>query len=68
MDLIDREAVPAGDLTIKLTPEMREQLNWFAASSDKSIEEIARKFLADQLEAQFGLSKGVFRRKYMYRE
>jgi hypothetical protein len=46
---------------------MREQLNDFAKDSERSVEEIARQFLADELEAQYWLSRGTFRRKYAYR-
>jgi predicted transcriptional regulator len=60
-------AASSDELTIKLTPEMREQLNDFAKDSERSVEEIARQFLADELEAQYWLSRGTFRRKYAYR-
>ena len=60
-------AASSDELTIKLTPEMREQLNYFAQHSEKPLEEIAREFLADELEAQYWLSRGTFRRKYAYR-
>ena len=60
-------AASSDELTIKLTSEMREQLNYFAEDSEKSLEEIAREFLADELEAQYWLSRATFRRKYAYR-
>ena len=61
-------AASSGEITIKSTPEMREQLNYFAQDSEKPLEETAREFLADELEAQYWLSRGTFRRKYAYRQ
>ena len=40
------------ELTIKLTPEMREQHDRLGAHYGKPIEELARDFFAEELEAQ----------------
>ena len=54
-------------VTIDLTPEMREQLDWLAAHRERSRLELARELFAEELEAQVGLSRGPYLRRFMYR-
>jgi hypothetical protein len=54
-------------VTIPLSPEMREQMGFLAKHADTPFEALALDLLATELEAQVGLSRGPFMRKYMYR-
>jgi hypothetical protein len=55
------------ELTIKLTPEMPEQLDRLGAHYGKPIEELARDFFAEELEAQIEIAKSPYGRRSLYR-
>jgi hypothetical protein len=56
-----------GELTIKLTPEMREQFDRLGAHYGKPIEELARDFFAEELEAQIEIARSPYGRRSLYR-
>jgi predicted DNA-binding protein len=55
------------ELTIKLTPEMRERLDWLGAHYGKPIEELARDFFAEQLAARVEIARKSYGRRPLYR-
>ena len=54
-------------ITLTLTPEMREHLDWLVSRGAQSVAELAHELFATELEAQVGLARGPYLRKYMYR-
>jgi hypothetical protein len=61
------ERVVPETVTIFLSPEMREQLAFLVSRRTAPFDAVARELLAEELEAQVGLMRGPFLRKYMYR-
>jgi len=54
-------------VTIPLSAAMQEQLSFLAKRTGTPFDVLARELFATELEAQVGLSRGPFLRKYMYR-
>ncbi len=63
---VDLESIPES-VTIRLSPEMREQLGFLSKHVNKSVEDLALELVATELDAEAGLSRGPYLRKYMYR-
>ena len=57
----------ANQVAVALTVEMREQLEWLAERRQVSVADLALELFKDELEAQFGMASGSFRRKHLYR-
>jgi hypothetical protein len=54
-------------LTLDVSAETLERIEFLAADEGCSVIEMANKLLAEEAEAQAGLARGPLRRKYMYR-
>jgi hypothetical protein len=54
-------------VTIALSVEMQEQLPFLTKHTGTPFDVLARELFATELEAQAGLSRGPYLRKYMYR-
>ncbi len=54
-------------IVIEVTDETMEQVAFLAAQEGMSVAEIAHKLLAEEAEAQAGLTRGPYLRKYMHR-
>ena len=54
-------------ITIDVSENTMEQIKFLAEQQGISILEMASKLLAEEAEAQAGLSRGPFLRKYMHR-
>jgi hypothetical protein len=54
-------------ISISIKSETLEQIPYLARRSGLSVEEMAAQLLATQAEAEAGLSRGTFLRRYMYR-
>jgi hypothetical protein len=63
----EAKSTSAVELTIKLTPEMREQLNRLGTHHGKPIEEQARDFFAEELAAQVEIARNPYGRRSLYR-
>ena len=58
---------PSATITLMLTPEMRENLQWLAKHQEVQPDDLALELFAAELEAQVGQARGPYLRKYMYR-
>ena len=54
-------------ITIDLSDDTMEQIKFLAEQQDISMLEMAGRLLTEEAEAQAGLARGPFLRKYMYR-
>jgi hypothetical protein len=54
-------------VTIPLSAKMQEQLSFLAKQTKTPFDVLAHELFATELEAQVGLSRGPYLRKYMYR-
>jgi hypothetical protein len=54
-------------VSIRISGETRERIEYLAGLLGMSFDEMAEKLLADQAEAEAGLQRGPYLRKYMYR-
>jgi hypothetical protein len=55
------------ELTINLTPEMREQFDRLGAHYRKPIEDLAGDFFAEELDAQVEIARSPYGRRSLYR-
>jgi hypothetical protein len=58
---------PPNCVTIPLSDEMREQIAFLSQQTGTAVDALVRDLLAAELEAQVGLNRGPYLRKYMYR-
>ena len=54
-------------INIRISEETRGQIEFLSKVSGATFGEMAEELLADQAEAEAGLSRGPYLRKYMYR-
>src|SRR5690554_3812597 len=54
-------------LSIEVSEEALECIEFLARGEGISVEEMSKRLLADEAEAQAGLTRGPFKRKYMHR-